>query len=115
LLLLFSLATIVAYPQSSWKLPYNKAATTPNTPASSATILLSPMSFTPPLLTTIVLGVEDTVTDFVGLAAVGVGVAGGIVFTIPEVDTEAAVEQTGLATKLVRLGQAERAELSCDW
>jgi len=67
------------------------------------------------VLTTDVLGVDDEpvavpVTEFV---EVGIGVAGGIVFTIPV--EEEAVEQTGFATRLVRLGQAERAELSCVW
>lgn len=94
---------------------YNTAATIPNIPASIPTTFLPPISFTPLLLTTVVLGVELPVTDFVGLAAVGVGVTGGIVFTIPGVETVAAVEQTGLATRLVRLGQEARAELSCDW
>jgi hypothetical protein len=77
-------------------------------------VLFSLISFAPPVLIIDVLGVDDEpvpvpVTDSVG---VGIGVAGGIVFTI--FVEEAAVEQTGFATRLVSLGQAETAELSCD-
>jgi hypothetical protein len=39
-----------------------------------------------------------------------VAVAVGVGVTAPAVE----LEQTGLATKLVRLGQAARAELSCE-
>jgi hypothetical protein len=60
--------------------------------------------FAPAVLTTLEDDEEEEAEDALFAVAVAVGVA------TPAVE----VEQTGLATRLVRLGQAARAELSCD-
>ena len=60
--------------------------------------------FAPAVLTTWTCDDEGEAEDVPFAVAVAVGVA------TPAVE----VEQTGLATRLVRLGQAARAELSCD-
>jgi hypothetical protein len=92
---------------------YNAATNAPKTPtASSATTLIS-RSFAPPVLTTLAEGVDNddlvTTTEVVVVAWVLVAVAVAVAVTLP-----VAVEQTGLATRLVRLGQAESAELSSE-
>jgi hypothetical protein len=107
-----TLLPTITHQQTSY---HKSIATTPTTPtASKATAFFSLISFAPPVvpvLTIDVFGVDEPVAVPVSVG-VGVGVAGGIVFTI---FVEAVVEQTGFSTRLVRLGQAERAELSCNW
>jgi hypothetical protein len=66
------------------------------------------MPISPPFAPAVLTGAsgddEDEVDDVPFAVVVAVGVA------TPAVE----VEQTGLATRLVRLGQAARAELSCE-
>jgi len=100
-------------PYPSTNLYHKSIATTPTTPtANTATALFSLISFALPVLPVLitdVLGVEVAV-PLTGSVGVGIGVTGGIVLF----EEEAAVEQTGFSTRIVRLGQAETAELSCD-
>jgi hypothetical protein len=78
--------------------PKKPAATT-----AAATMLISP-PFAPAVLIGAIGEDEGEVYDVPFAVVVTVGVV------MPAVE----VEQTGLATRLVRLGQAARAELSCE-
>jgi hypothetical protein len=88
------------------KARYRATAAAPKRLAAIKAAVTMPIS--PPIAPAVLTGAseddEEGADDVLFAVVVAVGVA------MPAVE----VEQTGLATRLVRLGQAARAELSCE-